>query len=312
MTTGTTVYDHIETALTSDDAVNGTRLGGTILRPGESEFQHRLNSPLYGGLIHAAVVTAVAVDADVAGIRLYETPASVELSYVDPSRLALEPEQREQLQRWPRDPHSIFAACHRQNIRNQVFRPNKDDETQAQWFADVQSIASVVDAIVLPMPVVGNIWAILTILRCNDRPPFDDAVVQTLQRLQPSLSLMLMASVQRDNITPQGVGSQTPADGLQPAVVGAQLHAKLTRTERQVLGNLLARMTEKQIAEKIHRSPHTVHVHVKNIYRKANVNARAELLALFDNLTSGASGEASNHAVNDADDVDIDEHHRNY
>lgn len=49
--------------------------------------------------------------------------------------------------------------------------------------------------------------------------------------------------------------------------------------ERQTLGHLLAGDSEKQVARKLGISPHTVHVHVKRLYRHFEVSSRGELLA---------------------------------
>ena len=52
----------------------------------------------------------------------------------------------------------------------------------------------------------------------------------------------------------------------------------LSPTEKRVCALLLQRMTEQRIAEQLGRSPNTVHVHVRNIYRKLAVRTRTELL----------------------------------
>lgn len=52
----------------------------------------------------------------------------------------------------------------------------------------------------------------------------------------------------------------------------------LSPTEKRVCALLLQRLTEQRIAEHIDRSPNTVHVHVRNIYRKLGVRTRKELL----------------------------------
>jgi LuxR family maltose regulon positive regulatory protein len=44
---------------------------------------------------------------------------------------------------------------------------------------------------------------------------------------------------------------------------------------------LLSGDSEKQIAHKLARSPHTVHTHVKSIYRNLGVSSRGELFSLF-------------------------------
>lgn len=50
---------------------------------------------------------------------------------------------------------------------------------------------------------------------------------------------------------------------------------------RRVLAELLRGHSEKQIARTLNLSPHTVHEHVKKLYRHFNVTSRPELLARF-------------------------------
>jgi DNA-binding CsgD family transcriptional regulator len=50
---------------------------------------------------------------------------------------------------------------------------------------------------------------------------------------------------------------------------------------RQTLERLLQGDSEKQVARRLRLSTHTVHVYVKTLYRKMNVNSRSELLAKF-------------------------------
>ena len=55
--------------------------------------------------------------------------------------------------------------------------------------------------------------------------------------------------------------------------------AALSRAQSRVLKFALTGLTEKQIALRLHRSPHTVHSHLRAIYRHFCVSSRAELLA---------------------------------
>ncbi|QQM33016.1 helix-turn-helix transcriptional regulator (plasmid) [Martelella lutilitoris] len=55
----------------------------------------------------------------------------------------------------------------------------------------------------------------------------------------------------------------------------------LTPMESKVLRDLLQGLSERQIAENNGQSPHTVHDHVKRIYRKYGVSSRAALMALW-------------------------------
>jgi len=56
---------------------------------------------------------------------------------------------------------------------------------------------------------------------------------------------------------------------------------ELSATQKRVLAALLKGKSEKQVASELKISPHTVHNHVKEIYRKMEVSSRPELLALF-------------------------------
>jgi DNA-binding CsgD family transcriptional regulator len=54
---------------------------------------------------------------------------------------------------------------------------------------------------------------------------------------------------------------------------------KLTATQAQIFNEVLCGFDEKAIAKRVHRSPHTVHNHLRVIYRVFEVHSRAELLA---------------------------------
>lgn len=59
----------------------------------------------------------------------------------------------------------------------------------------------------------------------------------------------------------------------------APLH--LSPRERETLERLLKGCSEKQIALALSISKHTVHIYVKQLYRRFGVNSRSELLALW-------------------------------
>ena len=91
-----------------------------------------------------------------------------------------------------------------------------------------------------------------------------------------------LARVVRNGYDHETHGRSPGAVGVPKSVTATSLLSKLSRTERLVLNYLRSDTTERQIAQTIHRSPHTIHAHVKNIYRKLGVNSRRELVALFD------------------------------
>jgi DNA-binding NarL/FixJ family response regulator len=59
------------------------------------------------------------------------------------------------------------------------------------------------------------------------------------------------------------------------------VEGRLPRRQRDVLDGLKAGYSEKHIAEELGISPHTVHVHVKALYRRFGVRSRGELLSLW-------------------------------
>lgn len=50
----------------------------------------------------------------------------------------------------------------------------------------------------------------------------------------------------------------------------------LTKREKEVLQGVASGFSEKKLAESLSVSPHTIHTHIKKIYRKLQVNSRAE------------------------------------
>ena len=66
----------------------------------------------------------------------------------------------------------------------------------------------------------------------------------------------------------------------------------LSVAQSRVLELLLMGLQEKEVATKLEVSLHTVHNHVKQIYKKLGVSSRAELLALF--IVEGSKQTDSN------------------
>lgn len=61
---------------------------------------------------------------------------------------------------------------------------------------------------------------------------------------------------------------------------------RITRREQAVLEQLTLGRTVREIAERLERSPHTVHDHVKALHRKLKANSRGELIARYLGFTS--------------------------
>ncbi len=65
-------------------------------------------------------------------------------------------------------------------------------------------------------------------------------------------------------------------------------HSGLSEPQRKVLEHAMTGASEKEIARAVHRSPHTIHSHLKTIYRHFGVSGRVELMAMFLDAESDA------------------------
>jgi DNA-binding NarL/FixJ family response regulator len=81
------------------------------------------------------------------------------------------------------------------------------------------------------------------------------------------------AVVTRFVVEPGARGGGTRRSSAKAAVLPPRL--------QQTLNFLLDGDSEKQVAQRLNLSPHTVHVYVKKLYRQFEVRSRAELLALL-------------------------------
>ncbi len=62
---------------------------------------------------------------------------------------------------------------------------------------------------------------------------------------------------------------------------GADFSQTLTSREQMILVELVSGASVREIAERIDRSPHTVHDHVKSLHRKLNASSRGELVSRY-------------------------------
>ena len=76
---------------------------------------------------------------------------------------------------------------------------------------------------------------------------------------------------------------QTMLAQVSPKKIPSQLTFKLSPRMRDTLQHLLSGDSEKEVAIKLKLSPHTIHIHVKNLYKRLRVSSRGELMAKFLN-----------------------------
>ena len=93
-----------------------------------------------------------------------------------------------------------------------------------------------------------------------------------------------MSGSETPSQTPEPSDSETIPQTPEPVLVRM---LPLSPTEKTVFRLLANGLTEKEISETMKRSPNTVHVHVRNIYRKLGINRRDALLDLYRQYGEG-------------------------
>lgn len=248
--------------------------------------QTRLESPLFGALVHAVETSACAVEADAAAARVFGGPRDQPHAYVSADRLGVPHHHTVSLHDWPLEKSSLFGVLHAQGRREGVFRP-ADLAAQGDGEHLVQPIAEqcrVVDVLGIAFGLDDAAWCALVYFRCHHSPGFRGRHAAALTQLEPTLARAVARGLRHDAGLDIGDRPRRshPGTAAGTPMSAAVLLARLSRTERRVLRHLRDGLTERGVAEQIQRSPHTVHVHVKNIYRKLGVSSRKQLLSLFN------------------------------
>lgn len=250
----------------------------------ESGIYAKLDSPLFGALVQAVEVAASALTAPLAAARVFNSPLHAPSLYVSAGRLRTTRREQAALEAWPASPRSLFDVIRQHGPAQMVFRPR---ELFSEGYGDgtslyerIERLCPIKDALCAPLEVKGGaVWATAVFLRCEDQPPFSDAELDTLERLRPAMTRVILAGFEREMWRKQPTAAEV-IDAGHPIGIHELIH-RLSHTERAVLSHLRSRLTERQIAERMNRSRHTVHVHVKSIYRKLGVRSRQQLLNLF-------------------------------
>lgn len=272
----------------------------------EQWFHDRLASPLFASLAQMVEVGVAAIGADAGAGRVFQAPTA--MGYVTTGRLGVPREYEPIVHDWPLQPSSAFARLRGHSGAQGVFRPlevlapAEPGDRSSPPFGPIVARGRVVDALAVEVPTDVGPWALLIFFRCDTSDAFISEQSARLEALREPLSGALRRGAQSRPVAPTTappprsaftVPTAPPAqrrpagaragDGAElGAEAGSALVERLSATERRVLGYLCARYTERQVAETLGRSPHTIHVHVKNIYRKLAIGSRKELLQLFD------------------------------
>ncbi|HAI10597.1 MAG TPA: hypothetical protein DCM28_02760 [Phycisphaerales bacterium] len=247
----------------------------------------QLNSWQFTGLYHVLGVISPVMRAQVSAARCFDELTQPNPCVVDARQLELPSGAHVALQDWPLQDESVFGLVQRKQLTDHVFRPREimDEMTFARQrlYHPIEPFTKVVDSICITVTQGTGLWTIFTFLRCGHEPYFTDEHFQAAERYQPAIRNALMHNNQAPTRQAENAANKTPTNFYSPTmqVPPSDLLAKLTRTERRVLEMLRSNATEKKIADSMHRSPHTIHVHVKNIYRKLGIGSRKQLQDLF-------------------------------
>ncbi len=187
--------------------------------------------------------------------------------------------------RWPTNPHSSVWHPSTLPDHNEACLLDPNRPTDAALCDEVAGELSAPELCREPRCLVLTLacqpCCRMLIVRREPEQPFDNQTPQRAMRfialadriIQRAINLTLSAETQ----------PHKPEWALRPNTQDVeQLLLQLSPTEKRVLKRLRQHETEKQVAEILERSPNTIHVHVKNIYRKLRVGNRRELLKLLN------------------------------
>ena len=246
----------------------------------------KLESALFGSMVHTVSVASPIVHADVCTAKIYNTPQGILSTFTLAERSGFSPAVMESLREWSNDESSVFGFTKQKHLIDHIFRPrqliSEPEYFKMRLFRPLEPVAEVIDALCLSFPMIGPTWCLITFLRCAPNKPFEDMHTELLELFKPALARVIRTGYQREIHGKTSSLSKLEEGAIPTTTMTANLLEKLSRTERLVLSYLRTEVTERQIADTINRSPHTVHVHVKNIYRKLGVKSRRMLISLFN------------------------------
>ncbi len=107
-----------------------------------------------------------------------------------------------------------------------------------------------------------------SVIHCGDNVGFGGVNLEVADADQ-------MACSDTQEFSPAETRAEPSGDG---AAAGVE---RLSQAQRRVFRLLLHGHSERDVATRLHLSSHTVHTHVKQIYRALGVHSRAELLTVY-------------------------------
>jgi DNA-binding CsgD family transcriptional regulator len=257
-----------------------------------------LESSLYGAALHVLRVCGQAVDANLSVCHTFGAAAASQDTAVDITHGSLHG-LREHLMVWPRSEMSIFRHAQKARIYDDGCRATRFLAQTEHDLAFTPNGAGqplpLADHYCMTATLMGHTWAMLFFAKVDTSQPFTAGQINLLERLRPTATRVLRNGHFRDlhASDPEAarsfagqIGGLTARPTLR-RLTPREIYHRLSSAERVVLDMLRSSHTERDIAETLHRSPHTVHAHVKSIYRKLDINSRRELRSLFPQNDAG-------------------------
>ena len=257
----------------------------------EVATSQRLDSPIYGSLVHVTEVISLTLKADIAAGKIFGLSKSTLNSYVSCSKLNSSENVFNDLQSWPHDENSLFDIFRNNQIKHGIHHLSdlvellRNTNNRNKLFDRINKYSQVRDAICISLHLSNATSAKIVLIRCNHSQPFAKEDLQILDRLKISItrSLQVGLDLYINTLSPNKPELTNNTTSKQKHDSTSHL-SRLSNTERIVFKYLRTHHTEREIASLMSRSRHTIHVYVKNIYNKLNISSRRDLQQTYQDI----------------------------
>jgi DNA-binding CsgD family transcriptional regulator len=243
-----------------------------------------LASPTYGVMSHVVGVLMRAIKADGAVALCRDAVTRQETVYLNMRYKPVGPDWCDKLRQWPTDPRSGFWRTRWDHTEDRARILNPRDPDDAACCQDIVNILAMRELIgcarCLCLSLASRPSCRVLFIRMETQPPFVQQDAESLKYYAEQCGHLIQGVHRRELGHRNGgrlplkiSGEETPVEDLLD---------RLSCTEHRVLQRLRLHETERQAAEVLGRSPNTIHVHVKSIYRKLRVTSRRQLLSMLE------------------------------
>lgn len=243
-----------------------------------------LQSSSYGAMSHVIGVLVREIRADGAIGLCRDMIGERHTVFVCQQLDVLQPKSTHDLRMWPTDPQLGFWHGSDDIGGNSVRLLDISSPTDAAWLREIAEAMALPELCepsrCLVITLDGSPVCRMLFVRLRTKPAFTDEDTQHAKRYVSQCCHIIRSGHERDSHATSRkstslIRQETPRPHCDPM-------ESLSATERLVLQRLRLQETEREAAEALGRSPNTIHVHVKSIYRKLRVTKRSELLSMLD------------------------------